>query len=103
MPKTASPRCLVAHSSEASIQLRFRVSDPILRPVSDAGVTYHRLDLEKTRPYGVPGLPEVPVITTYIAVPACDSVTLEAQIAASHVVNGVNVYPQPAYVLQNPG
>jgi len=35
--KTAYPRCLVAHSSEDSISLRFRVGDPDLRPVSHAG------------------------------------------------------------------
>jgi hypothetical protein len=72
-----------------------RTGDWSATSVSLAGRDYQKLLLPDAQPLARPGAPDIPVYRRIVALPDCDSVSVEVYVDSVSVMSGVRVVPYP--------
>ena len=89
---------VVLHSDMDSTVLDIAVADVDFKQISINGNMADHIDVKGSQRYGVPGLPDVPVIRKLIAVPECQSIEIEYDVRSSSEIKEVDIHPHPTIV-----
>jgi hypothetical protein len=94
--RSKAPRAGVAiqESSPSITRLTLSAGDEwSLHSVVVNDTEYRQVLLDEGQSYGQSGAPDVPVFKTIVAVPDCDSVTLEMTVRSTSTVSDVRIAP----------
>ncbi len=97
----AAPGITLGHSLSSGVAYTIDITGMYKQDSTVNTVTYSRLSILQNGKWGAPGYPELPAIYKLIAVPEYESVSVTYNVIDSVILNGYNVYPAPAIVVDS--
>jgi hypothetical protein len=83
----------ILQRSDSSLDVRFNLPDYSIKDIAVEGTNYQKIEIRGAGSLVEQGLPDLPQLSTTIAIPVQGSVSLEVLNATQRVLMGVNPYP----------
>ena len=91
--KESPSRFQIQSRSATGLRLSFQLSDFSVSELMQQGELYHKIELPGAQSMPRTGMPDLPVFTTTVAIPATGGVTLQITGAEEQTWEGFNPYP----------
>lgn len=83
----------ILQRSASSMDIRFTLPDYEISEISAAGLNYQKISVPGAQSFQDLGMPELPMLSTSIAIPVQGGFSLEVLSANQRVLSGINAYP----------